>query len=236
MSRVQQVFSLENAGQSYASERKRVRLALLRAHPQFLEDLKSLGQTVRSYRIGFDSKTQFDFENKWNVSVEVAASSQIENAQPTKGNFELSYRENLSFSVNDPLSAIESDEPIYLLWDAKYFEAVKCSGEPDLKMIGDDYVAIPMGISLNEAIAMLKTAGVGEHKGYLINTDEAGLKESIQVLRCSLGLQMKVPDIVRHLHPNLNSETFKSKSTRYTTLLKQMMAIIESRPPASQQN
>lgn len=229
----QSIYDLDKKGQSYASERKRVRLALLQAHPQFLGELKALGKTVKSYAEGFDSKTQLEFESRWQVTTEVVPVSLCENATDVEGAPELAYRENLSQTVNDPIPTVEDDEPLCLFWDAKYVEACKATGPVDKKMVGETYVAIPINLSLNEAIAFLKAAGVGEQKGYLTNTDDQGLKESIRVLKCSLIRGMTIPAIVRHLHPGLDPETFKSKSTRYTKLLKQMTEIIQ--PPPTRQ-
>lgn len=234
MRRQQSIYDLDRRGQSYASERKRVRLALLQAHPQFLSELKTLGQTVKSYAEGFDSRAQSEFDNRWQVTTEVVPVSLFENASDVEGDPELAYRENLSQTVNDPIPTVEDDEPVCLFWDAKYAEAWKTTGPVDRKMVGETYVAIPINLSLNEAIAFLKAAGVGEQKGYLTNTDDQGLKESISVLKCSLVRGMKIPAIVRQLHPDLDPETFKSKSTRYTKLLKQMTEIIEPPPPRQQ--
>lgn len=223
------------SGPSYSPERKRVRLALLRAYAPFLNELTALKETLKTYQAGFDSRKHAEFQNRWQVWLEVAPSSQIDNAEEFDGDREISYLENLS-RMSQPLLDISKDQPVFLFWDARYVEPTVCRGEADLALTGEHYLAIPKNISINEAIAFLKAAGVREQKSYLRNTDGQGLTEAMQVLTLASRDGLKVPDIVRHIHPSLNPETFKSKSTRYAKLLKQMVEIIEPPPSASQQN
>lgn len=214
---------------SSSTEKKRVRVVLLESYKPFNEDMDRLAATLKSYEIGPDPLMFKQFVEDWQVELEFEPKSIFSNVVTFEAAIE--YRETLSQRASFPAAKIDptQDQPVGLFWDKKYPQPVLCAGGAASEFGDGNYAMIPFGTSLNEAIRLLKTAGFKNQKGYLSNTDRDGLGEATQVLRWYIEEKMSIPDMVRKRHPNLDPETFKSKSTRYAKLLKQMIEIIE--PP-----
>lgn len=214
---------------SSSTEKKRVRLALLENYKPFNDEMDKLSATLKSYEVGPDPMMFKQFVEDWQVELEFEPKSIFSNVVTFEAAME--YRETLSQHAVFPATKIDptQDPPIGLFWDKKYPQPVLCAGGSPPEFGDRNYAMIPFGTSLNEAIRLLKAAGFKNQKGYLSNTDREGLSEAIQVLKWHIEEKMSIPDMVRKRYSNLDPETFKSKSTRYSSLLKQMVEIID--PP-----
>ncbi len=220
---------------SSSSEKKRVRVALLESYKPFIDDMDKLASTLKYYEVGPDKSLLAQFEKDWQVQLDFEPKSLFENVAAFEEAME--YRNTLSRHASIPPTKIgpRQEPPIGLFWDKKYHQPVVCVGDPSLDLDETQYAVIPTGTSLNEAIRLLKAAGIKNQKGYLTNTDADGLSEAIRVLKWHVEEEISIPDMVRKRFPNLDPETFKSKSTRYSKLLNQIMEIIDPPEHASQQ-